>query len=88
MPSLPAALFRPMTLGNMHEPGLQSLAMTCEVCHHEAGLPADGWTDEVPIPCVSAPYGMHPVRNCGGRRSAIMTRAQSHRVANHIAMTS
>jgi hypothetical protein len=27
-----------MTLGNMHELGVRSLAVTCELCHHEAVL--------------------------------------------------
>ena len=36
-----------MTLGNMRELGVHSLAVTCELCHHEAVLPADRWPDEV-----------------------------------------
>jgi hypothetical protein len=36
-----------MTLGNMRELGVRSLAVTCELCHHEAVLPADGWPDTV-----------------------------------------
>jgi len=36
-----------MTLGNMRELGVQSLAVTCELCHHEAMLPADHWGDAV-----------------------------------------
>jgi hypothetical protein len=35
----------PMTLGNMRSLGVRSLAVTCELCHHEAVLPADRWPD-------------------------------------------
>ena len=42
-----AHAFAPMTLGNMREHGVLSLAVTCEICHHEAVLPADRWPDEV-----------------------------------------
>jgi hypothetical protein len=30
-----------MTLGNMRSLGVRSVAVTCELCHHEAVLPAD-----------------------------------------------
>ena len=36
-----------MTLGNMRDLGVRSLAVTCELCHHRAVLPADGWGDAV-----------------------------------------
>jgi hypothetical protein len=36
-----------MTLGNMRELGVRSLAVTCELCHHEAVLPVDRWDDVV-----------------------------------------
>ena len=36
-----------MTLGNMRELGVRSLAVTCELCHHEAVLQADDWGDTV-----------------------------------------
>ena len=35
----------PMKLGNMRSLGVRSLAVTCELCHHEAVLPADRWPD-------------------------------------------
>ena len=38
-PCPPRRSIPPMTLSNMQELGLQSLAMTCEVCHRAAGLP-------------------------------------------------
>ena len=38
-----------MTLGNMRELGVRSLAVTCELCHHEAVLPADDWPDAVRV---------------------------------------
>jgi hypothetical protein len=36
-----------MTLGNMRSLGVRSLAVTCELCHHDAILPADLWSDAV-----------------------------------------
>jgi len=36
-----------MTLGNMRSLGVRSLAVTCELCHHGAVLPADEWSDTV-----------------------------------------
>ena len=36
-----------MTPGNMRELGVRSLAVTCELCHHEAVLLADRWGDAV-----------------------------------------
>lgn len=32
-------------LGNMRELGVRSLAVTCELCHHEAVLSAERWGD-------------------------------------------
>ena len=29
--------------------GVRSLAVTCELCHHEAVLPVDRWGDAVPV---------------------------------------
>ena len=43
----PGRAFTPMTLGNMRELGVRSLVVTCEICHHEALLPADRWHDAV-----------------------------------------
>jgi hypothetical protein len=36
-----------MTLGNMRELGVRSLAVTCELCHHKAVFPGDRWPDAV-----------------------------------------
>ena len=36
-----------MTLGNMRALGVRSLAVTCELCHHEAVLSAERWGDGV-----------------------------------------
>ena len=44
MPSPPGPL---MTLGNMRSLGVRSLFVTCELCHHEAVLPAERWADAV-----------------------------------------
>jgi len=38
----------PITLGNIRDLGVRSLAVTCELCHHEAVLPG-------PTRCSSAP---------------------------------
>ena len=37
----------PMTLGNTRSLGVRSLVVTCELCHHEAVLAADQWSDAV-----------------------------------------
>jgi hypothetical protein len=37
----------PMTLGNMRGLGVRSLAVTCELCRHEAVLSAEPWNDAV-----------------------------------------
>jgi hypothetical protein len=34
-----------MTLGNMRSLGVRSLAVACELCHYEAVLAADEWSD-------------------------------------------
>jgi hypothetical protein len=38
----------PMTLGNMRENGVRSLAVYCLLCHHPAGV--DQWPDHVTVP--------------------------------------
>jgi hypothetical protein len=40
----------PMTLGNMRENGVRSLAVSCWQCHHRAILKVEGWPDHVPVP--------------------------------------
>jgi hypothetical protein len=40
----------PMTLGNMRANGVRSLAVSCHLCHHQAVLSADPWSDDVPVP--------------------------------------
>jgi hypothetical protein len=44
----------PMTLGNMRENGLRSLAVSCWLCCHQAVLSADRWPDHISVPS-SAP---------------------------------
>jgi hypothetical protein len=39
-----------MTLGNMRANGVRSLSVTCWLCHHDAVLPADAWSDDVHVP--------------------------------------
>ena len=36
-----------MTFGNMRQLGVRSLAVTRELCHHEAVLAADDWPNAV-----------------------------------------
>jgi hypothetical protein len=40
----------PMTLGNMRELGVRSLAVYCWQCHHQAVMSADRWPDELAVP--------------------------------------
>jgi hypothetical protein len=39
-----------MTLGNMRENGVRSLAVYCLQCHHRAVLAVDAWPDHVTVP--------------------------------------
>jgi len=39
-----------MTLGNMRENGVRSLAITCLRCHHDAILDTDSYADDVTVP--------------------------------------
>jgi hypothetical protein len=43
-------LTEPMTLGNMRENGVRSLAVSCWICHHQAVLSAAPWPDGLPVP--------------------------------------
>jgi hypothetical protein len=49
MPRSPAPTI-PMTLGNMRENGVRSLAVSCWLCHRGAVLTVDRWPDDVPVP--------------------------------------
>jgi hypothetical protein len=42
----------PMTLGNMRQNGVHTLAVWCDVrgCNHEAVLDVSGYPDDVPVP--------------------------------------
>jgi hypothetical protein len=40
----------PMTLANMRAQGVRSLAVTCELCHHDAVVNVDAFDDAVPVP--------------------------------------
>jgi len=42
-----------MTLGNMRAQGVRALSVRCVLCHHEALLSADAWSDAVPVPSFS-----------------------------------
>jgi hypothetical protein len=39
-----------MTLANMREHGMRSLAVACHLCHHEAVMNVDAFGDAVPVP--------------------------------------
>jgi hypothetical protein len=39
-----------MTLANMRANGVRSLAVRCELCHHEAVLNVDAYADEATVP--------------------------------------
>jgi len=47
MPSRRTPPGPPMTLFNMRELGVRSLAVSCNLCHHKAVLSADDWPDTV-----------------------------------------
>ena len=52
-------------LGNMRSLGVRSLAVTCELCHHRAVLPADRWGDAMLVrafPAANGPYPPHDRR--------------------------
>jgi hypothetical protein len=51
-----------MTLGNMRQLGVRSLAIYCWQCHHQAILSADSWPDNIAVPA----FGPRMVRTrCG-----------------------
>jgi hypothetical protein len=39
----------PMTLGNMRQNGVRSLAVACSLCRHEAVIRTEPWPDSVPV---------------------------------------
>jgi hypothetical protein len=43
-------LTEPMTLDNMRENGVRSLAVSCWICHHRAILNAEPWPDDLSVP--------------------------------------
>jgi hypothetical protein len=45
MPRSPAPSL-PMTLGNMRANGVRSLSVSCWLCHHDAVLAVDAWSDD------------------------------------------
>ena len=49
---MPTSRYRgpPMTLANMRANGVRSLAIRCDLCHHEAVLNVDRFNDDVPVP--------------------------------------
>src|ERR1700730_333251 len=48
----------PMTLGNMRQLGIRSLAVIFSTCHHQAVVSADRWPDHVPAPPFRSPHGV------------------------------
>jgi hypothetical protein len=59
----------PMTLGNMRENGVRSLAVYCWQCHHEAVLSVDPWP-QIPVPSFGPRNGVHALRQHRGRYTA------------------
>jgi len=51
--------------------------VTCDLCHHEAVLPADEWSDAVLVS--AAAYGVQPSAGIVGTGAAKLARAQSVR---------
>ena len=51
---IPATCFNepiePMTLGNMRDNGVRSLAVSCWQCHHRAISNVEAWPDHVLVP--------------------------------------
>ncbi len=41
---------KPMTLGNMRQNGVRTLAVYCDRCNHEGILDVSGYPDDVPVP--------------------------------------
>jgi hypothetical protein len=39
-----------MTLANMRANGVRPLAVTCQLCHHEAVMRVDALDDRIPVP--------------------------------------
>jgi hypothetical protein len=58
-----------MTLANMRENGVRSIAATCETCQHETVLNADRWAADMPVLDIGLRLRCSA---CGGR--AIATR--------------
>jgi hypothetical protein len=54
-----------MTLANMRENGVRSLAVRCMRCHHETTLDVDGYADDVVVPS----FGSRIVCTACGARS-------------------
>jgi hypothetical protein len=50
-----------MTLGNMRENGVRSLAVYCLLCHHDAVLAVDTWPDHTTVPS----FGPRVCIQCG-----------------------
>ena len=51
-----------MTLGNMRELGVRSLAVSCSICHHAARLDVDSYPDDSTVPS----FGPRMVCTCRG----------------------
>jgi hypothetical protein len=64
----------PMTLGNMGENRVRSLAVSCSLCHHEAIISAAPWPDHVPVPTFGPRDGLYLLRHRRSRRAAELAR--------------
>src|SRR5260370_20355331 len=51
-------------IAGAHYQGVRSLAVTCELCHHEAVMNVDAFGDAVPVPARLRPaHGLHLLRH-------------------------
>src|SRR5271165_6837512 len=55
--------------GGHDKRSVRSLAVTCELCHHQAVVWADAWPDAVLVQGLPAAHGVHPVRDRRRRRT-------------------
>jgi len=53
----------PMTLANMRAQGVRSLWVVCDLCHHQAVMNVDRFSDAVPVPAFGPRMVWYVVRN-------------------------
>jgi hypothetical protein len=53
----------PMTLANMRAQGVRSLWVVCDLCHHQAVMNVDRFSDAVPVPTVGLRKVLYSLRH-------------------------